>query len=77
MINEGHSKLVTFLLSFFVGMFGVDWFYLSAGTPAYIVGGFFKLLTGGGAGIWWFVDWIRVLADAFPDGNGVPLLNDM
>lgn len=23
--------------------------------------------------IWWFVDWIRVLADSFPDGNGVPL----
>jgi hypothetical protein len=23
--------------------------------------------------IWWFVDWIRILTDSFPDGNGVPL----
>ena len=28
-------------------------------------------------GIWWLVDWIRILADSFPDGNGIPLRNDM
>jgi len=77
MHNEGYSKRDTFLVSFFVGWTGADWFYLSAGSFAYIVGGVFKLLTIGGALIWWLVDWIRVLADAFPDGNGMPLLDDM
>ncbi len=28
---QGRSKLVTFLLSFFLGIFGADWFYLSYG----------------------------------------------
>ena len=28
-------------------------------------------------GIWWLVDWIRVLTDTFPDGNGLPLKDDM
>ena len=40
------EKLTTFLLSFFVGPFGVDWFYLANGNSKYIVAGVFKLLTG-------------------------------
>lgn len=24
--------------------------------------------------VWWIVDWARILANKFPDGNGVPLL---
>ena len=28
-------------------------------------------------GLWWLVDWIRVLDDTFYDGNGNPLMNDM
>jgi TM2 domain-containing membrane protein YozV len=67
------SKLTAFLLSFFVGTFGVDWFYLSRGNPAYIIAGIIKLITFGGLGIWWLVDWIRLLANAFLDGNGMPL----
>ena len=66
-------KLTTFLLSFFVGVFGVDWFYLSLGNAAYIIAGVIKLLTFGGLGIWWLVDWIRILVNAFYDGNGLPL----
>ena len=69
------NKLVSFLLSFFVGGIGVDWFYLAEGNGGYIAAGVFKLLTGGGFGIWWFVDWVRVLANAFKDGNGAPLQN--
>lgn len=69
------SKLTAFLLSFFVGIFGVDWFYLSVGNAAYIVAGIIKLITFGGLGIWWIVDWIRLLANAFQDGNGIPLLD--
>jgi TM2 domain-containing membrane protein YozV len=64
------SKLIAFLLSFFVGIFGVDWFYLSLGNAAYIIAGIIKLITFGGFGIWWIIDWIRILANAFQDGNG-------
>ena len=37
------SKLVAFLLSFFLGEFGADWFYLSQGDFTYLFFGFFKL----------------------------------
>lgn len=69
------DKLTAFLLSFFVGGLGIDWFYLCRKNAGYIVGGIFKLLTLGGCGVWWLVDWIRILADAFPDGNGFDLRN--
>lgn len=68
------SKLAAFLLSFFIGGLGADWFYLSVGNSGYIAAGVFKLLTLGGIGIWWLVDWIRILTNAFPDGHGVSLL---
>ncbi|KAG5187501.1 hypothetical protein JKP88DRAFT_141257, partial [Tribonema minus] len=67
------SELVAFLLSFFVVFVGADWFYLASGDAGYIVTGVFKLVTVGGFGVWWLVDWIRILAGAFPDGNGVAL----
>ena len=73
---EQRSKLVAFLLSFLVGGLGVDWFYLARGNVGYIVAGVFKLLTGGGLGIWWLCDWIRILCDAFNDGNDVKLYQD-
>ncbi|UJR07562.1 hypothetical protein I4U23_011850 [Adineta vaga] len=68
------SKLAAFLLSFFLGGLGADWFYLSVGSAGYIVAGVFKLLTLGGLGIWWLVDWIRILTNSFLDGQGVGLL---
>jgi hypothetical protein len=67
------SKLVAFLLSFFVGGFGVDYFYLSMGKFHYIGCGIGKMFTCGGCGIWWMVSWIQILCDALPDGNGYPL----
>ena len=71
------SKLVTFLLSFFTGGLGVDWFYLSDGYAGYIIAGIFKLITFGGLGLWWLVDWIRILCDSFYDGGGNPLFQDL
>ncbi|KAI8815102.1 hypothetical protein BJ742DRAFT_848017 [Cladochytrium replicatum] len=75
---EQISNLVAFLVSLFVGELGdiiggVDWFVVAKGNAGYIVAGVFKLLTGGGCGIWWLVDRIRILTGSFPDGNGVPI----
>jgi hypothetical protein len=69
------SKLTPFLLSFFLGFIGVDCFYLSLSNAAYIIAGIIKLITLGGLGIWWIIDWIRILSNAFPDGNGISLLD--
>jgi hypothetical protein len=41
---QQRTKLAAFLLSFFIGIFGVDWFFLSRGNPAYIVAGIIKLI---------------------------------
>lgn len=100
---EQKSKLTAFILSFLLGNFGADWFYLSQGDAGYIVVGIVKLLmvcgccssifqacskrngesstffacisilVSCGGGIWWLVDWIRILVDGFSDGNGAPL----
>ena len=74
---KAKSKLGAFLLSFLLGNLGVDWFYLSGGDAGYIIAGIFKIITLGGFGIWWLVDWIRVLTDSFPDGMGMYLFNDL
>lgn len=41
---EQKSKWTAFLLSFFIGNLGADWFYLSNGHAGYIVAGVFKLI---------------------------------
>ena len=38
------SKWTAFLVSFFIGGLGVDWFYVASGSTGYIVAGVFKLL---------------------------------
>jgi len=57
--------LTLFLLSLFLGELGVDRFYVGKiGT------GILKLITVGGCGIWWLVDWIMILSEKFTDSNG-------
>jgi hypothetical protein len=34
---------------------------------------FLFFLTGGGFGIWWFIDLVRVISGNFPDQNGKPI----
>ena len=59
------SYILTGVFAIFLGIFGVDRFYLGkSGT------GVLKLLTFGGAGIWWIVDIIMLLAGNTVDKNG-------
>ncbi len=61
--------LTTLLLCIFLGYLGVHSFY--TGRTAI---GVIQLLTGGGCGIWWLIDFIMILTDSYRDSNGLPLL---
>ena len=50
-ISEKKSKLVAFLLSFFLGGLGADWFYLSQGVFSYIMVGIIKMFLIGQAAV--------------------------
>ena len=60
--------LVTLLISFFVGWFGIDRFYLG-----YTGLGILKLITFGGCGIWYLVDLILIAMGKLDDSEGRPL----
>jgi len=57
-----------FLLSYFLGFFGVDRFYL--GQPAL---GVLKFLTCGGLFVWWWIDWVLIGMGSMKDADGNPL----
>lgn len=62
------TYVAAILLSFFLGTFGVDRFYLG-----HVGIGIGKLLTLGGCGIWALVDFILIVLRKVNDGDGRPL----
>ncbi|SDK85397.1 TM2 domain-containing protein [Arthrobacter sp. ov407] len=63
------SLRTAWLLALFLGFTGADRFYLR--RPAT---GTLKLLTLGGAGIWWLIDLFRVTKEYAADGASMPLV---
>jgi len=57
--------MTTLLLSILLGVLGVDRFY-----TGHMGLGVLKLLTGGGCGIWWLIDLIKIITGSFVDGDG-------
>jgi TM2 domain-containing membrane protein YozV len=64
------SRLAVTLLSWFLGGIGVHRFYLGkVGT------GILMIVTVGGAGIWWLIDFIMAVSGAMKDKEGRPIKN--
>jgi TM2 domain-containing membrane protein YozV len=62
------NYIVAMILAWFLGVFGVDRFYLG-----YTGIGLAKLFTFGGLGIWALIDFILIALRRVPDREGKPL----
>jgi len=62
-MHQQSSKdfVISTLLCFFLGVFGAHRFYV--------------VITGGGFGVWYLIDLIRLLMGNFTDGDGLPIKN--
>ena len=64
------SRLVAFLLCFFLGFIGVHRFYVGKTGS-----GVAQIVTCGGLGIWALIDLIMIAVGSFTDANGRRLVN--
>jgi hypothetical protein len=60
--------LVTILLCWFLGVFGIHRFYTGHTTI-----GILQLITLGGCGIWVLIDFIIIVTGNFKDAQGIPI----
>lgn len=60
--------IICLVLCWFLGGFGVHRFYTGHTTI-----GIVQLLTLGGCGIWWLVDFIMLIVGNYKDADGVPV----
>ena len=65
------SKTILIILSYLLGVFGVDRMYLGCyGT------GIVKLLTFGGLGIWYFIDLLLITLNAFEKKSSISICSN-
>lgn len=64
-MNLNPHWLITVLLCGFLGVFGAHRFYNEHYGTAVL-----QLLTGGGLGIWYIIDFIMIITGNFKDKNG-------
>lgn len=70
-VASSKSFIATWLLSYLLGFFGADRFYLGKIGTAVI-----KLITLGGYGIWWLIDLILTLTGKATDAQGLRVRPD-
>lgn len=63
--GDNHTGLIALILCIFFGCFGVHRFY-----TGHIGIGVAQLLTFGGCGIWWLIDFLMIVTGSFTDNEG-------
>lgn len=67
-VKSQYSIVAALLFCAFLGLFGAHRFYVGKWKT-----GILMLLTGGGFGIWTFIDFIMIIAERFTDEDGKTL----
>ena len=69
-IEENNRWIITLMLCWFLGVFGVHRFY-----TGHTFIGIAQILTLGGCGIWVLIDFIIIVSGSYKDSNGIPIKN--